>query len=143
MKKKVQKCWFFHWNNLATPRTTLGIALFFLIFGALWYGMDGMNHFMREGVVRNAENKRQFVNLLLILLAMIFFKSKTFRSSNHTSDSPSTYKKSIESIHFFKSYLLTLYDNIFCFQLSSISLPNQMCILKSKRFTNGRGCCIE
>ena len=33
--------------------------------------MDGMNHFMREGVVRNAENKRQFVNLLLILLAMI------------------------------------------------------------------------
>ena len=48
-----------------------------------------MNH-MRKGVVRNAENKRQFVNLLLILLAIICSNHRRHFEVQITHLTPST-----------------------------------------------------
>ena len=82
--------------------------------------MDGMNHFMREGVVRNAENKRQFVNLLLILLAMICSNLRRHFEVQITHLTPPllwglkfflafSFTRNVESIQFLSS----IYDNIF------------------------------
>ena len=68
-----------------------------------------MKH-MRKGVVRNAENKRQFVNLLLILLAIICSNHRRHFEVQITHLTPSTLGSEILSCIQFLQGMLSQFE---------------------------------